>query len=266
MLLLYPVGSLIGALGVIGFTFHYASTLSERSQPPAGARVYIYIPLCFYFIRSSYHCPSHLIHLHSTMLLLYRRNHKVIGYCEINLHSTMLLLYQFDGEELVISYTDLHSTMLLLYPSSNTASSNPSSIYIPLCFYFIVKQSQIEVKIIQFTFHYASTLSVLNLFQPGFFLQFTFHYASTLSVPTDLFHKSAFLIYIPLCFYFIHDLVEDVAYLDKDLHSTMLLLYPVPVFPFYFLQYKYTFCLPHFLHISLLKNLPPPTLQNLNFL
>ena len=49
------------------------------------------------------------------------------------------------------------------------------------------------------------------------------------------------------------------------LHSTMLLLYPVPVFPFYFLQYKYTFCLPHFLHISLLKNLPPPTLQNLNF-
>lgn len=53
--------------------------------------------------------------------------------------------------------------------------------------------------------------------------------------------------------------------LDSHLHSTMLLLYPVPLFPFYFLQYKYTFCLPHFLHISLLKNLPPPTLQNLNF-
>ena len=75
------------------------------------------------------------------------------------------------------------------------------------------------------------------------------------------------LIYIPLCFYFIgicvwlsgtccrftfhyaSTLSHPARWLRKKwlyLHSTMLLLYPAPLFPFYFLQYRYTFCLPPF--------------------
>ena len=58
--------------------------------------------------------------------------------------------------------------------------------------------------------------------------EFTFHYASTLSVC----HRGAagkiIQIYIPLCFYFIASGI-DVVNADKHLHSTMLLLYPFPV-------------------------------------
>ena len=53
------------------------------------------------------------------------------------------------------------------------------------------------------------------------------------------------LIYIPLCFYFIRVLVF-LHIVRPDLHSTMLLLYPVPHFHFFFLQYENTFCPPCF--------------------
>ena len=81
--------------GYVGFTFHYASTLSEWIDlwshdgdhiyiplcfyfiPPrirTGERTFfINIPLCFYFIRKEpASCLGKGIHLHSTMLLLYR--------------------------------------------------------------------------------------------------------------------------------------------------------------------------------------------------
>ena len=104
------------------------------------------------------------------------------------------------------------------------------------------RKSCMKRQVLRFTFHYASTLSVTSTSDNLRTLLFTFHYASTLSGLT----KAKLL---------------DLA----NLHSTMLLLYPVPLFPFYFLQYKYTLCLPFFLHWILLKNLPTPTLQNMNF-
>ena len=81
-----------GILTITGFTFHYASTLSEWYHTDRG--VYqIYIPLCFYFILKT----------------------KVIDHVNKNLHSTMLLLYR----------------------RSSSGPSLTSPIYIPLCFYFI---------------------------------------------------------------------------------------------------------------------------------
>ena len=100
----------------------------------------IYIPLCFYFIAEAVpdkYIP--LIHLHSTMLLLYLINFAKRAYlisiyiplcfyfierCEAgrerednNLHSTMLLLYRVLVYQMIFESSYLHSTMLLLYPS-----------------------------------------------------------------------------------------------------------------------------------------------------
>ena len=159
---------------------------------------------------------------------------------------------------------NLHSTMLLLYHMTAASRGNVPQIYIPLCFYFISKKISTKYDVM-FYLHstmlllYPSSsccsMSLVNIYIP---LCFYFIQALQVAVFPGKF------IYIPLCFYFISADVQSGP-LTVYLHSTMLLLYPVPVFPFYFLQYKYTFCLPHFLHISLLKNLPPPTLQNLNF-
>ena len=125
---------------------------------------------------------------------------------------------------------------------SSSAENIPrliQALYIPLCFYYIAKiEDKFSNLYTSFTFHYASTISALdyNYFRIHSF--FTFHYASTISKsPLSAICKAL------------------------TLHSTMLLLYPVPVFPFYFLQYRYTFCLPPFLvdffskiiHLSLYK-------------
>ena len=214
-------------------------------------------------------------------------------------------------------------------------------IYIPLCFYFIDKLSGIGTALTVFTFHYASTLSVVDgkpyLSLPSIYIplcfyfivvgsehiervdaiyiplcfyfilfadrlvvlvnQFTFHYASTLSLPTppqvdDYYnlHSTMLLLYrrkqgnlpgmhrhlhstmlllYPVCG--MDDGIPDwnlhstmlLLYLQRyrdprssmlNLHSTMLLLYPVPLFPFYFLQYGDTFCLPPFF-IALLSKI-----------
>ena len=117
MLLLYPPNLTVRYLRACQFTFHYASTLSKTNHPDAlhltdlhstmlllypapragkaSARP-IYIPLCFYFIRSK----------------------TAVGKSySVNLHSTMLLLYRYSTRPKHSSYLHLHSTMLLLYPS-----------------------------------------------------------------------------------------------------------------------------------------------------
>ena len=98
--------------------------------------------------------------------------------------------------------SDLHSTMLLLYPGQPADPPVQETIYIPLCFYFIV----------------------ISLKDCIFLRRFTFHYASTLSSFTNVAIFS-FLIYIPLCFYFIQVNHPQTQPPEKNLHSTMLLLY-----------------------------------------
>ena len=120
-----------------------------------------------------------------------------------NLHSTMLLLYHRYPVVLRIRETDLHSTMLLLYRAHLLHQGSPMSIYIPLCFYFIIGRILSHVfgiKIyiplcfyfikcrlssmvmqgiiyIPLCFYFINwTIDTSTLWKP-----FTFHYASTLS-------------------------------------------------------------------------------------
>ena len=71
--------------------------------------------------------------------------------------------------------------MLLLYPWHITGVNQASSIYIPLCFYFIHPSFRWMAEIVLFTFHYASTLSCRRAARQTAQKTFTFHYASTLS-------------------------------------------------------------------------------------
>ena len=114
--------------------------------------------------------------------------------------------------------------MLLLYLKSIKLVHIPEYIYIPLCFYFISISTFFTVTAQQFTFHYASTLSIPRGCESARIPPFTFHYASTLSNVSSgrqydraifTFHYASTLslsflafvpplrIYIPLCFYFI---------------------------------------------------------------
>ena len=121
----------------------------------------------------------------------------------MHLHSIMLLLYPHYHRTPPAWWHNLHSIMLLLYPLWSKGNSPVS---------------------LAFTFHYASTLSLLSQYCLYPDLTFTFHYASTLSLQTrplrlrQLHLHSIMLllypwrpwstsliqiIYIPLCFYFI---------------------------------------------------------------
>ena len=106
----------------IEFTFHYASTLSVTGWNLVF--IYrIYIPLCFYFIGISFSNTRPCLHLHSTMLLLYR----------------------IDVSNWQAGINHLHSTMLLLYPAHRChLPGNPHTIYVPLCFYFIQDISAVK--------------------------------------------------------------------------------------------------------------------------
>ena len=102
------------------FTFHYASTLSWHTYRIASC-FFIYIPLCFYFIKfklsTSFDC---IFHLHSTMLLLYRIRSIYPGYSYI----------------FTFHYASTLSPQVLI-------CKDQLLIYIPLCFYFIYFRSSI---------------------------------------------------------------------------------------------------------------------------
>ena len=208
----------------LNFTFHYASTISRLS---------IAVGL-------------HRTTLHSTMLLLY--------HFHVCFHSAMLYLYiplcfyyiLLPAGVVYTTYVTLHSTMLLLYLDSYCRFRLPSVLYIPLCFYYISTLPPAVTNNATFTFHYASTISVVafNGFSQGVPLHstmlllylwstvissmiailyiplcfyyilahavgfavppfFTFHYASTISVTPHFEQASLTILYIPLCFYYI---------------------------------------------------------------
>ena len=187
----------------------------------------------------SIHCI--IVPLHSTMLLLYllAEAHQAII---VNLLYIPLCFYYIESSAALwpMQLHSLHSTMLLLYPDAYSDTPQGG---------------------ITFTFHYASTISdnfpnfmkyIVYLYiplcfyyigiyskRPWAFTHFTFHYASTISWSGHHLCGSLHTLYIPLCFYYI----------------------PLLFSPFYFLQYRYTFCLPPFLidffskiiHLSLYK-------------
>ena len=130
----------------------------------------------------------------------------------------MLLLYLI-GRRVARHWRQyLHSTMLLLYP---------------------LFSKTLESLGFTFTFHYASTLSVLAAEKRNVYTLFTFHYASTLSISRWRIHDLDG-IYIPLCFYFIKFKLSTSFDCIFHLHSTMLLLYRIrSIYPGY--SYIFTF-------------------------
>ena len=98
------------------FTFHYASTLSERSQPPAGARVYIYIPLCFYFIDKECHERLKIVLIYIPLCFYFIRKYNLcirIHLSQFTFHYASTLSKAAGGRN--DRAVNLHSTMLLLY-------------------------------------------------------------------------------------------------------------------------------------------------------
>ena len=167
-----------------------------------------------------------ITYLHSTMLLLYPGRARGMAHPERYLHSTMLLLYLTHPAGLflpVIPFTFHYASTL-----SDCARHCVMEffIYIPLCFYFILK---IIVKSARLSRNLHSTMLLLYPSPPhwgaGTPRKFTFHYASTLSICRTLRSLLAFIIYIPLCFYFIRPTAGHGNGKEAHLHSTMLLLY-----------------------------------------
>ena len=104
---------------------------------------------------------------------------------------------------------DLHSTMLLLYRHARAGMRWRIYIYIPLCFYFIAYRDNCPDAYVQFTFHYASTLSYART--PEFADLFNLHSTMLLLYLISLMlFTRPFFIYIPLCFYFIPDGRQDL--------------------------------------------------------
>ena len=155
--------------------------LYQQALAVKGLYKNIYIPLCFYFIQRLPRLCLPIQYLHSTMLLLYRfgtylysapysiyiplcfyfiRDFQSRFPCDlIYLHSTMLLLYLLRFRLSTACSSNLHSTMLLLYRSRCSLCVDRKDIYIPLCFYFILIKFLRKLACVEFTFHYASTLS-----------------------------------------------------------------------------------------------------------
>ena len=157
--------------------------------------------------------------------------------------------------------------MLLLYRFFRFVIINVRYIF---TFHYASTLSRFSIETYAGTFiyiHYASTLSLFHLLTS--YLLSNLHstmlllyraYPAERPLPERIYIPLCFyfirkrapgcnntdIIYIPLCFYFIYLRKSTIDHVKKNLHSTMLLLYPVPLFPFYFLQYGDTFCLPPF--------------------
>ena len=185
------------------FTFHYASTLSGFDSVWWDFIRRIYIPLCFYFIWHLLLSSPLRSYLHSTMLLLYR-SRTVWDFIDIAyLHSTMLLLYRTNLKLSSLLVCNLHSTMLLLYHRTG-ALHRVCILYLHSTMLLLYRWEAVlsvpEDRIyIPLCFYFI----IINLTAEEGYTIFTFHYASTLSQSGPDTIRSWMSIYIPLCFYFI---------------------------------------------------------------
>ena len=164
----------------------------------------IYIPLCFYFIRSRtcMICCAR-INLHSIMLLLYPGEAMKSVVEESNLHSIMLLLYPEPGatRKITVTISTFHYASTLSQIPPGSPPCRPE-IYIPLCFYFILFRCCAGRSDHPSTFHYASTLSGLLADKTGnsyIYIPLCFYFIYYRNLRSEW----GISIYIPLCFYFI---------------------------------------------------------------
>ena len=146
-----------------------------------------------------------------------------------NLHSTMLLLYRWPVFHLPVwSWSFTFHYASTLSTCRKYKGRLESSIYIPLCFYFIGKASggsQVLLFIyIPLCFYFIVEQLALDL------PKFNLHSTMLLLYPVEerLPIPNKEIIYIPLCFYFIQGSWSR-NWTNVNLHSTMLLLYLVSV-------------------------------------
>ena len=160
MLLLYPLQNIFKT-GYYEFTFHYASTLSCCRRRKSESGYHLHSIMLLLYLRFATSCSSDALftfHYASTLSRPYILLLRYIFY----LHSIMLLLYRRSNIWYMFIRIDLHSIMLLLYPLLVRRFHTEDYIYIPLCFYFIGRWFTDMQTAIKFTFHYASTLSVIK--------------------------------------------------------------------------------------------------------
>ena len=224
MLLLYPTPNI--QIGQV--TTHLHSTmllLYPRSDQGEASTSIIYIPLCFYFIEEGglYGRPEAQFTFHYASTLSPLRPSHILRI--LHLHSTMLLLYPLVDVRFMLDYIHLHSTMLLLY---RTTIYSHISLATWFTFHYASTLSRPgsggKIRKLPFTFHYASTLS---------------EYAPRLRVILPYLHSTMLLLYLvgPKNLDVVdHDLHSTMLLLyrypkdlkrrhNQHLHSTMLLLY-----------------------------------------
>ena len=145
-------------------------------------QIQIYIPLCFYFIPELNLLIADLtvftFHYASTLSFC------VVSYKHVkeDLHSTMLLLYQVKGHE-------WNNTESFTFHYASTLSNNPDVLFADnrthlhstMLLLYLMKRQSVAIEN-RFTFHYASTLSIDARDIQSEDAEFTFHYASTLSL------------------------------------------------------------------------------------
>ena len=123
----------------------------------------------------------------------------------IHLHSTMLLLYRFPGFFISQILKNLHSTMLLLYHNLYGSTALDEIIYIPLCFYFIdIADAMFECGMtiyIPLCFYFISCCLEAVQGCDLIYIPLCFYFIRWRVVRS----VCRGMIYIPLCFYFIAD-------------------------------------------------------------
>ena len=165
--------------------------------------------------------------LHSTMLLLILNgvNYMVTG--NYNLHSTMLLLIH-NLKNILKQLNSIYIPLCFyLYASCDSRYPGRNRIYIPLCFYLYGPWLRSSQTVLSFTFHYASTYTIL---QTGIEIIGKYLHSTMLLLILRRQNsiKSFKIIYIPLCFYLYLPVRTWEMHILLYLHSTMLLLIPIP--------------------------------------
>ena len=148
------------------------------------------------------------------MLLLYQ-SYRILSRIRCRCLYIPLCFYFIDREMGRVTYQNaLHSIMLLLYLALSEPDIDVIELYIPLCFYFIYVVEFINTGSSYSTFHYASTLSccLLDLVRD----RLPLHSIMLLlyRIHCDLL-RSDYILYIPLCFYFILN-AEVQGYINTD--------------------------------------------------
>ena len=166
--------------------------------------VFIYIPLCFYFIL---HHPGNFpscipFTFHYASTLSERAGKPGLNVILFTFHYASTLSQQAAARFNIPAPIYIPLCFYFIDCSSGSKSSL-SSIYIPLCFYFIFRRDMGLYSDLEFTFHYASTLSRRALSCRArvspIYIPLCFYFILSNYIIAERGKK----IYIPLCFYFI---------------------------------------------------------------